>query len=308
MNLAAIDLRLLRSFVATARLGSVTRAAHALHLTQPALSQHLRDLSIHLEAPLFDRVGRGIALTSAGEALFRELEPALDQLDLALTSLHERSTEVRGPLRVGAIDTYARALVIPVVAQLVSQHPQLRIAIAEMPAAAIDLALLSGELDVGVAFSHLSNPGIEQRPLFEESLMLIRRRRPKLPARRNTTLSEVARQPLALLNRDFAMRRQIDQVFSQESYPLDVRVEAANVDSLMRLAETSGLATIASGLAIRDRRRVELRPIAHDGLRRTAALRWRRGRSMSPAIQCFSQALVKQLGLVEGVISPVAEA
>ncbi|CAM2157338.1 HTH-type transcriptional regulator CynR [Pararobbsia alpina] len=303
MNPSAIDLRLLRSFVATAKLGSATRAANALHLTQPALSQHLRELANLLDAQLFDRVGRGIALTSAGEHLFRDIEPALDQLDFALTSLQARATEVRGSLRVGAIDTYARALVIPAVTELIAQHPQLRIEVVEIPAPAIDVALLSGDLDVGVAFSLLSNDRIEQRPLFEETLMLIQRRRRNTRLSHRATLAEVARQPLALLNRDFAMRRQIDRVFAAESCALDVRVEAANVDSLMRLAEASELATVASGLAVRDHKRVVVRAIAHGGLKRAAALRWRRGRSASPAVQSFSQALAKQIERVRETAS-----
>lgn len=65
MNISAIDLRLLRSFIATARLGSVTRAANLLHLTQPALSQHLRELRGLMGVQLLDRVGRGVALTPA---------------------------------------------------------------------------------------------------------------------------------------------------------------------------------------------------------------------------------------------------
>jgi LysR family cyn operon transcriptional activator len=90
MNPAAIDLRLLRSFINTARLGSVTKAANAMHLTQPALSQHLRELGTLTGVPLFDRVGRGLSLTAAGADLFREVEPLLLQLDFVLTSVKDR--------------------------------------------------------------------------------------------------------------------------------------------------------------------------------------------------------------------------
>jgi LysR family cyn operon transcriptional activator len=165
MNPSAIDLRLLRSFINTARFGSVTKAADALRLTQPALSQHLRDLTELIGVPLFDRVGRGVVLTQNGTDLFRELEPLLQRLEILLTTVKDKSKEVRGAMRVGAIDTYARSLVVPAVADLLERHPLLTIEIQELPAPDIDRGILSGEIDIGVAFS---------RPILNRRLYLKR--------------------------------------------------------------------------------------------------------------------------------------
>lgn len=295
MNTSAVDLRLLRSFITAARLASVTKAADALHLTQPALSQHLRELSALVGIALFDRVGRGIQLTPAGADLFGELEPLLLRLDSVLISAKAKSGEVRGSLRVGAIDTYARALVIPAIACMLELHPHLTVAIEELPAAAIDRGLLAGEIDVGVAFSHLSNADIEQQTLFDERLMLVYRADARKSSRSPASLSDIARRPLALLNPGFAMRRQIDTAFARAELALDVRVETANVESLMRLVESGPFATIASRLAVRKNAGLEVRPIAHADLTRIAALRWRRGRTLSPAADTFIAALREQI-------------
>jgi LysR family transcriptional regulator, cyn operon transcriptional activator len=79
--------------------------------------------------------------------------------------------------------------------------------------------------------------------------------------------------------------------FARAELALDVRVEAANVDSLVRLTQASSFATIASALAVRDAKGLVVRPIAHPDFSRIAALRWRRGRSFSPAIERFVAAL-----------------
>ncbi|MGG1949214.1 LysR substrate-binding domain-containing protein [Trinickia sp. NRRL B-1857] len=294
MNTAAIDLRLMRSFLAVARAGSVTRAAAELHLTQPALSQHLRELTALMGVALIDRVGRGIALTHAGERLFARLDPLLAQIDLVLTDAVDESRTVHGSLRIGAIETYARALVVPAIASVLTRHPQLRVSVRELPAAVIDRALSDNELDIGVAFSHLSSADIDQRTLFEETLGLAwlassaGRKRP-------VSLQTVARRPLALLNGDFAMRRQIDTVFAKANIALDVRVETANVDSLMRLAENGQHATIASRLALPRGTPLAWAPIADEGLTRIGALRWRKGKTFSPAVEQFAQALAEQI-------------
>ena len=291
---SAIDLRLLRSFVAVARSGSVTRGAARLHLTQSALSQHLRELADLLGVTLFDRVGRGILLTQAGADLFAEVEPILEKLDVTLANVRNRSLEVHGTLRVGAIDTYARSLVIPTISTLLARHSQLRVSVHELPAAAIDQGLIETELDIGVSFSHLSNADIEQRTLFTERLALVRRST-RRRAGKTVSLQEVARQPLALLNRTFAMRGQIDAACANANIALDVRVEAANVDSLIRLVEHAGYATIASPLAVQAGSRIETTTISDDGLARIAALRWRRGRTFTPAMECFEEAMLQTI-------------
>jgi LysR family cyn operon transcriptional activator len=295
MNPSAIDLRLLRSFINTARFGSVTKAADALRLTQPALSQHLRDLTELIGVPLFDRVGRGVVLTQNGTDLFRELEPLLQRLEILLTTVKDKSKEVRGAMRVGAIDTYARSLVVPAVADLLERHPLLTIEIQELPAPDIDRGILSGEIDIGVAFSRLSSADIEQTTLFEERLMLISRAKRRNATARTASAREVSTIKLALLNTSFAMRKQIDTSFANAGLPLDVRAEAANVDSLVRLVQASSLSSIVSGLAVVGNSRVDVRPITSTDLKRTAALRWRRGRSFSPAVQEFNAALLSQI-------------
>ncbi len=289
MNPASIDFRLLRSFVAVARAGSVTKAAARLHLTQPALSQHLRELGELTGIVLFDRVGRGIALTQAGADLFARLEPLLMQLDAVLSHARERAAAVRGELRIGAIDTYARALVIPAVADLIAEHAELNVSVHELPAAAIDRALIDNELDIGIAFSHLSNPDIEQRRLFEEPLCLIEKM--QHTGGRGVTLEEVAARQLVLLNRDFAMRQQIDDVFARAELALDVRAEVANVDSMIRFANTGRFAAIASRLALPRESGLAHAMIGHAGMSRIAALRWRRGRTFSPMVDAFERQL-----------------
>ncbi|CDG81624.1 LysR substrate-binding domain-containing protein [Janthinobacterium agaricidamnosum] len=280
------DLRLLRSFIMVARLGGVTRAANALNLTQPALSQHLRELTRVTGTPLLEKKGRGVALTPAGALLCEEVGPLLEQLDLSLQSIQSRGDLVRGRLRVGAIASYARSLVIPAMARLLGRYPQLFISVVELTGAGIDRALIDGEIDIGLSFSNLSSSGICQQQLFEERLLLIGtalRHRRLAPA-------ELAAYPLGLLRPGFAMRRQIDQFFAKAGVTLDLRMEADNVDTLLRLAGSANgaaITTIAGALAVHGMGGLDVAVIDQAGLSRLAALRWRKGRSLKAALGAF---------------------
>src|SRR5712675_1547631 len=93
----------LRSFLAIVRFGTYHRAADALHMTQPAISRHMRLLERKLGAPLFVRRGRGVELTPYGERAAIELGEALAAHDTALARL-QRGGDGSGPFVLGATE------------------------------------------------------------------------------------------------------------------------------------------------------------------------------------------------------------
>src|SRR6478672_7820443 len=100
-----LDLAHLRSFLAIVRYGGYHRAAEALHLTQPAVSRHMRRLEDQLGEPLFARRGRGVELTPYGEQAAVELGAVLDQIgDRALQLRVDRSYELVERLGRGGVD------------------------------------------------------------------------------------------------------------------------------------------------------------------------------------------------------------
>src|SRR5262247_804019 len=99
MNLGLIELRHLRYFLAVAESSHFTKAAAKLHVTQPTLSHQIRQLEGQLNLPLFDRVGRRVRLTAAGELLLPYARRILDELKKAQTALGELQGLKRGVVR-----------------------------------------------------------------------------------------------------------------------------------------------------------------------------------------------------------------
>jgi DNA-binding transcriptional LysR family regulator len=166
-----VELRQLEYFVAVARHGHFGRAAEAVYVTQPALSQQVRRLEDELGVALLRRTSRGVELTPAGEDLLARAEAILAEVSGARSAMDEHAGLVRGTVRVAAT---ADAVRLPeALAAFHRDHPGVRIALRQASAAealelvrrgAVDLAVLSLNGDAG---------GLDVTALVEEPLRLI---------------------------------------------------------------------------------------------------------------------------------------
>jgi DNA-binding transcriptional LysR family regulator len=159
----------LQTFLAIHRAGSLTAAAQQLHLSQPAVSKHLKALETEAGRPMFVRLARGVAVTQEGAALARDIAPHLDALIAQAAKLSSRSAGATVHL-AGPADMLA-SCALPSLAPLVAAGVRLRVrtGIAEGL-----LALLAAdEIDLVIATRRIETPGLTFEPLFGESLVLI---------------------------------------------------------------------------------------------------------------------------------------
>ncbi|AZM96955.1 LysR family transcriptional regulator [Vreelandella venusta] len=150
------DLKALRAFVAVAHEGSVSRAAEALHLTQPAVSLKLKQLQETLGLTLFKRHAQGLALTTDGQNLLKPAETALAALkafDIRAQSMHDT---LRGRLRIGTIVDPEFIRLGALLHQLVQRIPQVETDLHHGTSGLVLDSLLHRELDVGF---YLESPG-----------------------------------------------------------------------------------------------------------------------------------------------------
>jgi DNA-binding transcriptional LysR family regulator len=169
--LMANALSLLRSFLAVYRAGSVTGAAPALNLTQPAVSGHIKALEAQLGRPLFVRLPRGIAATAAGHDLARSIAPHLDAVESVVESVRAGGRAPSGTLYIGGPAEFLATVVLPAIAPLAASGVRVRVTsglpddlIARLPA---------GDLDLVVATRQVRRRNIEFGPLFTEQFVLV---------------------------------------------------------------------------------------------------------------------------------------
>jgi DNA-binding transcriptional LysR family regulator len=169
-----VDVRQLSAFLAVVEHGSVTAAAPAQFVSQPALSQTIRSLEAELGTPLFHRIGRGLVLTAAGEALVGPAQQVLRSLDQARRAVTEVAGVERGTLDLVLLPTLAVDPAAPLLGRYRRAHPGvvLRLhepegtadALARVTDGRSELALTDAESGVGLVFHPLGAQ--EQRVVF----------------------------------------------------------------------------------------------------------------------------------------------
>ncbi|MFF7729093.1 transcriptional regulator CynR [Streptomyces sp. NPDC008001] len=240
-----MELRHLRYLLAVAEHANFTRAAEALHISQPTLSQQVKQLERALRVQLLDRSGRTVRLTDAGEAFTRYARRALQDLAAGERAVLDVQDLSRGTLRLAVTPTFTAYLIGPLVADFHARYGGITLDLREMAQDRIEPALLADELDLGIAFSREHLPGIAGTGLFTETLGLVVG--PGHPcAGRSTALpaGELAAHPLALLSGDFATRRHIDAYLAGHGVTPRISVEANSINALTEIVGRSALATV----------------------------------------------------------------
>jgi LysR family cyn operon transcriptional activator len=285
-----MELRHLRYFLAVAENCHFRNAAEELLVSQPTLSQQIRDLETELGSALFERVGRRVRLTQAGETYREYARRALNVLEEGQAVLHEYDELLRGRLTVGVVQTVNAYLTPPVVAKFVADVPNVFLSVRELSADEIEEGVLAGRLDLGISFEPKNGRELDVQPLFNEEFVLIVNENHPLAARRRVRVEELCDIPLALLDRAYCTRRMIEAAFRQAEVPLRVAIELNSVSGLVAVTESGGPATILPALGVKQTKARVIRleqptPVRQISLLRTA------GHSRLRAVDAFVEKL-----------------
>lgn len=182
-----VDYDWYRSFLAVYQVGTVTGAAEARGLTQPAVTQHLAALEAVVGTPLFTRTARRMLPTERGKALYSEVVGALEALDRVSLGLRRGGGATLPEVRLGTPREY-----FSVVARARLAQAPLRLWTQFGPARALLEALRAGELDVVIATERLNLRELEYRKLAEEAFVLVAGPDTSPPLQQPTTAAERA--------------------------------------------------------------------------------------------------------------------
>jgi DNA-binding transcriptional LysR family regulator len=207
-----LDPRRLLTFREVARLGSFSRAAEELSLTQPAVSHQILSLERQLGIRLIDRRPGGLALTAAGALLLRHADAVSGRLRLATEQLGELVAEQRRQLAIGAFPSAIATIVPQALVRIRAAQPELEVNVSEGTMEELAAAVRDGTLHLAVLFQDAAAPrrdhdDLERHDLFQEPMLAALPPRHRLARRRRIELERLAGDPWLAPSRDGLIHR-----------------------------------------------------------------------------------------------------
>ncbi|RMH93150.1 LysR family transcriptional regulator [Lysobacter pythonis] len=283
-------LKPLRAFCQVARLGSISRAAEAVFLSQPAVSLQIQALEREYGARLFERGGRRLTLTREGELLYELARPLVEGLDGLEAAFRDRLAGLdAGELNVAAGSSTILYLLPEIVAAFRQAHPEVRLSLHNVTGAGGLELLRSDKVDLAFG-SMLDVPGdLDYAPVYEFAPLLITPPDHPLAAKRDIALADLSPYGLILPPQRLTTYRLIDLVFQRARVPYSVALEVGGWEVIKQYVAMGQGISIVTAFCITeaDRQRLATRSLAKFFPARSYGVVKRRGKFLSPQARAF---------------------
>ncbi|MBF8777499.1 LysR family transcriptional regulator [Pseudomonas fulva] len=244
-----MDFRQLRYFVAVYEEGHVGRAAERLSLSQPALSQQIRQLEHGLDLSLFERSNKRLLPTLAAHTLYNHALPLLDGLQRAREAMRNFKGQALRTLAIGVLQTVRPSLVPQLLERLRKAQPHLVVQIYELSGLEIEKRLISGTLDIGISYLPARQPGLHGVLLYEDELQLVIPATHPLKDFKKVSIHQAAELPMLMLGEEFQMRQIWQAQLASQGRRPQVQAEMNNMAGILDSLSHTSLATILPGRA-----------------------------------------------------------
>jgi len=284
-----MDYDQLASFLEVAKLQSFSRAAEKIYRTQPAISAQVRLLEQECGEKLFDRSGKKVMLTPAGEILQRYAQRIIELNKEALQAIAELNQTARGKLHIGANEATCLYVLPKTFARFRELYPLVQISIYRNFSHKILQKVQEGAIELGIVTLPQSANNMEAIPVFRDEMQVIVPASHPLATNRSATVEEVANFPL-ILPKTGRTRVVLDRLLRAHRERIQVSMELASVETIKKfvgaglgvsiISRAYAQAEVAAGL-------VKLIPLEGLKLYRELGLIYRRDRYLSLPAKVF---------------------
>ena len=285
-----MNLHQLRIFYTVARLGSFSRAAEELRISQPSVSIQVADLERSLSVDLFEQLGKRIYLTDAGRVLEDYARQILNLVEEANSALAEVAGEYRGRLTIGASSTPGTYVLPRVIGAFQERFPNVTVTLDIANTRRIQERILRNELDVGIVGWEVSSHNLEVLPLLEDELVLVVPPGHQL-AQAETVQAKVLRdQRVIMRERGSGTREAAEAALREAGVVLSPAMELGSNEAIKETVAAGLGVTILSTLAVAPEvaaRRLIVVPMNDVSIRRSFRVVYHRDKRMGKALRTF---------------------
>lgn len=248
----SVNLEYYRVFCSVCECGGITAAAEALCISQPAVSQAVRQLETALGCRLFLRTSRGVKLTSEGELLLSYVRRGIDAIQDGETMLRRMKDLETGEIRIGASDMTLQFYLLPYLEQFHEQYPNIKVTVSNGPTPETLEALYQGHIDFGIVSTPFeTKQAVKSLPVQEIRNVFIAG--PKYAAQlkgRKLSYKELSNCPCIFLERNTSTRRFMDEFLAKRGVRLEPEFELATSEMIVQFVKRNlGIGCLKIGRA-----------------------------------------------------------
>src|SRR5581483_3471128 len=284
-----MDYDQLASFLEVAKLQSFSRAAEKLYRTQPAISAQIRLMEQECGEKLFDRSGKKVLMTPAGEILYRYAQKLIDLQKEALQAIAELNQTPRGKLYIGANEATCLYVLPKTFAKFKQLYPLVQISIYRNFSHKILQKVQEGAVDMGIVTLPLTANNLDVIPVYRDEVQVVVPKNHPLARYRSVTVEEMSHYPL-VIPKTGRTRVMLDRLLRDYRSHLQISMELASVETIKKfvgaglgisiISRTYAQPEVAAGV-------LKLIPLEGQKLYRDLGLIYRRDRYLSLPAKVF---------------------
>lgn len=284
-----LTVRQLQAFVYVARLGSFTKAAQSMHLTQSALSLLVRELETTLNTRLIDRTTRSVNVTAVGNEFLASAQRILDDLSHAIANVDQLVAQQKGRVVVAAPLVLSSAYLPPIVAAFKKKYPGIEFVLRDSLPDEVLPKVKSGAADIGIGTFDGSEPGLADILLFQESLVAVFPNGHAFSRLKKLTWRHLQDVPILTQPRASVFRELAERGYAEAGMQLEPAFEATYVGTIIGLVGAGLGVAIVPGYAtsLADKQTTAWKRLEQPTIKRDVTMVYRSGVSISPATRAF---------------------
>lgn len=290
-----MEIKQLECFMMVCRELHFTRASEILGITQPTLSYQIKLLEDELGVPLFNRIGKKISLTAAGEILYKHCHTVFSSLAGARREIDELQRAERGTISVAVLIGEINEFVSRLLGEFYKTHPKLQFTLHGLED--VTKSLILEDLDFGVTILPLGDERFEQLPLYEEEFYFVARHDHPLAGQETIDFDEIRSQKVVMFPKTHRCRQMIDAICSLKGFHLRPQIETTTIESLLLLVGSGGGVSILSKtlLELYDTKALRIIPVSNPSLRRKIGVIYLKDKYIGTAAKEFIEFIQMQI-------------
>lgn len=232
-----INLERYRVFYFTANTLNFSKAAEEMFISQPAVSQMIKQLEEELDSQLFFRSPRGVKLTPEGEVLFQYVEKAYNLIMAGEQKIVEIHNLMSGEIKIGASDTLSKYYLIPILEEFHQKYPDVKIQVTNRTTPETVKLLKGGSVDFGIVNLPLEDKQLIINECLKIQDCFVAGEKYQELAQKELSIYELANYPLLILEKGTNTRKFIDTFAAKHGLMLTPEIELGSIDVLVEFAK-----------------------------------------------------------------------